>query len=631
MRGPGGLLAGGALVITAVAGASSAAEGTGWRHLEANATTDLTVQAIFGLKVDLDHAQVHAVHDPSHPLFRKFYSVERTHAARSAPAHQQCEAVLRDVAGQLNLTVGPSGRKPYFLVEGPAENVAELFKPGSLEFVQLQAPNGDQIVRAKMPSDAQSSVVNGMVTDVASTLHANAFPTAVNNQITEAGAGTTAPILPDLTQLLVDARLRDCVGMIARLTDIPALHKPSRRVLSAAGAEPISGDCETFSEPPSGKTITPAVLDTLYSVNSAPALPQRLRRPSASQGVLEATSSPFSSTDFACFLSAFGLPQAQVQLETQVGDILDANCMQDCDEANLDVQYMSAMNPGNDVEVFYATDLFDILYHITSENLPAVLSISYGAKESAIPPELAVQVCNEIGYAALRGTTIFVSSGDTGATDGTCTSYTVEFPASCPYVTAVGATVGFAPGTEVVAELSAGAIITSGGGFSRIFTDDNVNLEWQSANTTAYLNAHASASASGFATNGRGVPDIAAAGAFYAIVVDGNFNRVDGTSASAPVMAGLTARAMSELGLDRIGWINPLLYSGRAKFFDVVSGGNSGTESVAQCLDSNQAGLPFGFSAAPGWDPASGLGTLGVEGGYEAFRDLLAAASWWWW
>lgn len=162
--------------------------------------------------------------------------------------------------------------------------------------------------------------------------------------------------------------------------------------------------------------------------------------------------------------------------------------------------------------------------------------------------------------------------------------------------------------------------ITSGGGFSNIFTTQSgYDLTFQQLHVSEYLSKE-SKSAPGYNKNGRGYPDISAAGANY-IIVNGNLEEtVSGTSAAAPVLAGLTAFASARSG-ERFGWINPVLYTNESIFFDVVEGANNCAESSNPdlcCTD------PFwGFEATEGWDPASGLGTLGTEDGFQKFESVL--------
>jgi kumamolisin len=94
---------------------------------------------------------------------------------------------------------------------------------------------------------------------------------------------------------------------------------------------------------------------------------------------------------------------------------------------------------------------------------------------------------------------------------------------------------------------------------------------------------------------GRGVPDVAGdadPSSGYQLVVDGSSTVIGGTSAVAPLWAGLLARINQSLGKP-VGYLNPLLYaaSGAASFNDITSGNNGG------------------YSAGAGWDACTGLGS----------------------
>jgi kumamolisin len=94
---------------------------------------------------------------------------------------------------------------------------------------------------------------------------------------------------------------------------------------------------------------------------------------------------------------------------------------------------------------------------------------------------------------------------------------------------------------------------------------------------------------------GRGVPDVAAnadPNTGYSVVVDGQQTVIGGTSASAPLWAGLIARINQLLGTN-VGYVNPLLYAATAKatFRQITSGSNG-----------------F-YNAKAGWNPCTGLGT----------------------
>lgn len=107
---------------------------------------------------------------------------------------------------------------------------------------------------------------------------------------------------------------------------------------------------------------------------------------------------------------------------------------------------------------------------------------------------------------------------------------------------------------------------------------------------------------------------MSANGANYVVAVEGKFGLVYGTSASAPVVASMLAMindARTTLGKKPIGFINPALYSSRfnESFNDITKGTNPGCDTA-------------GFSAVPGWDPVTGLGTMDFSKFLPIWRDL---------
>ena len=185
--------------------------------------------------------------------------------------------------------------------------------------------------------------------------------------------------------------------------------------------------------------------------------------------------------------------------------------------------------------------------------------------------------------AGTLGVTVFVASGDNLATDGvTDGAAHVDFPASSPYAIGCGGTQLNTSGTAVTGEVvwNDGTSGT-GGGFSAL------------AAVPAFQKGVVPATA-----KGRGVPDVAgdaAPATGYTVVVDGQTETVGGTSAVAPLWAGLTALVNQSIGKN-VGFFLPTVYKNTSGFVDITSGSNIPTDSKV------------GFEAGAGWDACTGLG-----------------------
>lgn len=194
-------------------------------------------------------------------------------------------------------------------------------------------------------------------------------------------------------------------------------------------------------------------------------------------------------------------------------------------------------------------------------NIPFVISISYGSDEKSISSSYFHSFKLQALKLAARGTTIVASTGNTGANGGSC-GYITQFPATVPYVLAVGATQGpESGGPEIACSAATGASITSGGGFSNKFKTPS----WQTAAVNAYLaSTSGAASVSGFNRLGRGYPDISLLAKSYEIIMNGSPVYVSGTSAATPVMAAMISLVNAQrlrAGKKTVGWITPLLYN----------------------------------------------------------------------
>ena len=214
-----------------------------------------------------------------------------------------------------------------------------------------------------------------------------------------------------------------------------------------------------------------------------------------------------------------------------------------------------------------------------------------------MPLDYAQSVCNSFLQYGAKGVTFLVGSGDVGVgtncandNDG---AFIPSFPASCPYVTTVGATKNFNP--EVAAYNTENGF-RSGGGFSNYFP----RPDYQKSAVANYITGLNGQFLGYYNGNGRGYPDVSAQGQAYSIVWHNRNTLVDGTSASTPTFAAIVALVNDYLlanGKKSLGFLNPLLYAkGYQAFTDVTSG------SALGCGGS-------GFPAAKGWDAVTGFGT----------------------
>jgi tripeptidyl-peptidase-1 len=245
------------------------------------------------------------------------------------------------------------------------------------------------------------------------------------------------------------------------------------------------------------------------------------------------------------------------------------------------------------------------------DDIPQVISTSYGDDEQTVSLAYATEVCNKYAQFGARGVSLLYASGDYGVgADGTClsndglntTEFLPSFPNDCPYVTNVGATANY---PEVAAYDPRFEIpFTSGAGFSNYFAMP----AWQKKAVEAYIASLDGEYDGLYNKSGRAYPDIAALGQIYATVWNGTVIQVDGTSAATPAAAGvltLVNDALIAAGKPTLGFINPWLYTyGHKAFTDVVSGSSAGCNTS-------------GFPAQVGWDAVTGWGT-------PYFPDIVA-------
>jgi kumamolisin len=302
----------------------------------------------------------------------------------------------------------------------------------------------------------------------------------------------------------------------------------------------------------------------------------------------------YRTADLSAYFKTLGLPAPAVTaVSVDGGKNTPGNADGADGEVMLDIEVCAAIASGAKIAVYFAPntdqgfiDAISTAVH-DSVNKPSVLSISWGGPESSWTAQATTALDAACQAAAAVGVTITVACGDDGSTDGVSgTGNHVDFPASSPHVLACGGTTLNGSGATIVSEVVWNELAigegATGGGVSAVFPLP----VWQQNS-----NVPASPTPGG----GRGVPDVAGdadPSTGYVIRVDGQTMVIGGTSAVAPLWAGLIALANQQNGV-AAGFINPAIYTAAAKkaFRDITQGNNGA------------------FSAGPGWDACSGQGS----------------------
>jgi kumamolisin len=277
-------------------------------------------------------------------------------------------------------------------------------------------------------------------------------------------------------------------------------------------------------------------------------------------------------------------------------------------EVMLDIEVAGAVAPGAKIVVYFAPntdqgylDAITTAAHDTA-NQPSVITTSWGEAESQWTAQALTNMDDAFQAAAAVGVTVCAAAGDGGSSDGVNDGLNhVDFPASSSFVLGCGGTTLQASNGQIVNEVvwndgpNGGA---GGGGVSDVFPLPS----WQNGFNVPEPTV---------STGGRGVPDVAGDAdpdTGYNVLVDGEQEVIGGTSAVAPLWAGLIA-LINQQRNQPVGFLNPLIYSQaveQAGFHDITEGNNGA------------------FSATVGWDACSGLGS---PDGAKLLAALAAGSS----
>jgi kumamolisin len=393
--------------------------------------------------------------------------------------------------------------------------------------------------------------------------------------------------------LSVPAQLSGIITAVLGLDDRPVARPQFRRGPASgarAAAEPEDG---TAAPAAKGGPLTAPQVASFYQ------FPAGTDGTGQTVAIIE-LGGGYTQADLSTYFSGLGLSVPPVTA-VGVGGASNSPGGDADGEVELDIEVVGGVAPGAAQVVYFADNTDQGFIDAISEAVhatptPVAVSISWGQSEDQWSAQARTAMDQAFTDAAALGVTVTVASGDNGSSDDPSgqTSVHCDFPASSPYALAcggtklIGNTSSFAISSEVVWNELASNEGAGGGGVSDVFPEPS----WQA-------NAGVPAPASGGSGGGRGLPDVAGNAdplTGYLVVVDGQREPIGGTSAVAPLWAGLIARLAQATG-KTFGLIQPLLYAGVAPgtaqpgFNDIVSGSNGA------------------YQAGPGWDACTGLGS----------------------
>jgi uncharacterized protein (TIGR03437 family) len=493
----------------------------------------------------------------------------------------------------------------------------------------------------------------GTAANVGSAFHTEIHMYQVNGEMHYANA--TPPSVP--------AALHGVVAAIRGLHNFrvrPRLHKLTPLGVAADGAGPM------YTSPSSGNHyLAPDDFATIF--NLTPLYNAGMN--GSGQKIVIVGQSQIDSSHLSAFTNYFGLSNVSVT-SILVPNTQDPGISQsDEQEADLDLEWASAVARGASLVFVYSYDVFDAIQYAIDQNLAPVLSTSYGECEEASTQSDAASFRTWAQQANAQGMTIVSASGDSGAADcyqpstghfgsaNASLAVAVDMPASLPEVTGIGGTTlndgdgNYWNSTNTSTKASAqsyipevawndsavdGSPAASGGGASQFFSKP----PWQIG--TGVPNDGA-----------RDVPDIAFPASadhdgYMVYTISGHqagWYVFGGTSCGAPAFSGLLAVLNQYLvsngyqAASGLGNINIRLYSlassAPASFHDITSGNNIViARTCSRCTTTNTS---EGFNAGVGYDQVTGLGSVDAYSFVTAWRSgnaqfkstpkLVAAAS----
>ncbi len=465
-------------------------------------------------------------------------------------------------------TIQHHEREEYGLVHGAA--------PADIAIVEAFAQEYGLTVRQQ--SQARRTVV---LTGTAENIQ-QAFDTKLAHFDSPAGSyrGRTGPVM-------IPEELQSIVTAVLGLDNRPVA-KPHVRMHAA--------------QPPG--SLSPVQVAHLYN------FPTGVNGAGQTIGIIE-LGGGYRTSDLKTYFKSLGVKQPVVKSVSVDGGLNRPMVDQNADgEVMLDIEVAGAVAPGANIVVYFApnsdqgfVDAITTAAHDTV-NKPSVISISWGGPEDTWTPQAANAMLQAVTDAVAMGVTVTAAAGDDGSSDGVQDNKLhVDLPACLPPVLACGGTrlntTNGAFASEVVWNETANQEGATGGGVSKIFPIPSYQA-------TAGVPRNPE---NNFA--GRGVPDVSGNAdpvTGYQVRVDGKNMVIGGTSAVAPLWAGLIALLNQQLGR-KVGFMQPALYQiGSSAFRDITTGNNGA------------------YQAGANWDACTGLGSPNGSALAHALQGRALAA-----
>ncbi|VXB40047.1 Subtilase family protein [Microbacterium sp. 8M] len=307
-------------------------------------------------------------------------------------------------------------------------------------------------------------------------------------------------------------------------------------------------------------------------------------------------------------------------------------------EETLDVEAVHAMAPGANIR-YYAgkscmdPDLLDTFTRINDEDVADVVTNSWGGTGDVVKPSLLLAYQTAFLQGAAQGISYVFSSGDDGDEATRLGTPQTDYPASDPYVTAVGGTstaitdqgltgeTGWQTSKYVLKDgawtLSNAFLYGGGGGYSSNIAEPQ------------YQKDAGIVSPNG----GRAVPDVSMDGDPTTGMLVGQTQsftgtaaydtyRIGGTSLASPLFAGITALKIQANGGTGLGLLNPTIYGTHGQGFHDVTGAGIDEGAIrvdyANGLDATGGyvysvrtfnGATTSQTVGTGWDTETGWGS----------------------